>query len=93
MTVVHLPGAGEVRVAYAIGRAVGPAVVRNKVRRRLRAAARELDVSTGGLPTGTYLVSLRPEAASASYEDLRRDLATTIAAAIGSTDTPRGGAA
>jgi ribonuclease P protein component len=91
VTVVHLPGTGEVRVAYAIGRAVGPAVVRNKLRRRLRAAVRELDVSTGGLPTGTYLVSLRPEAASASYEHLRRDLATTIAAASG--DRQHGGSA
>ena len=34
MTVVYLPGGNDVRVAYAIGRKVGPAVVRNRVRRR-----------------------------------------------------------
>ncbi|MBN2621752.1 MAG: ribonuclease P protein component [Acidimicrobiales bacterium] len=80
MTVVHLPGTGEVRVAYAIGRKVGPAVVRNKVRRRLRAAVRELDRSSGGLPTGAYLISLRPEAAGRSYAELRRDLERSVAA-------------
>lgn len=81
MTVTHLPGTGEVRVAYAIGRKVGTAVVRNRLRRRLRAAVRELDRSTGGLPPGAYLVSLRPEAAQCSYRELQRDLAGAIEAA------------
>lgn len=89
MTVVHLPGTGEVRVAFAIGRKVGPAVVRNRLRRRLRAAARDLDRSTGGLPTGAYLVMLRPEAADRSYRELHHDLSRAIDAAtagsVGST--------
>lgn len=89
MTVVHLPGTGEVRVAYAIGRKVGPAVVRNRLRRRLRAAVRDLDQSTGGLATGTYLVSLRPVAAECSYRELHRDLGFAIAAA--STPAPGSG--
>lgn len=78
MTVVHLPGTGEVRVAFAIGRKVGPAVVRNRLRRRLRAAARDLDRSSGGLPTGAYLIMLRPEAADRSYRDLSHDLGRAI---------------
>ena len=81
MTVIHLPGPHEVRVAYSIGRKVGTAVVRNKVRRRLRAAVRELDVSTGGLPTGDYLVTVSPEAAGRTYRELRDDLGRAIAAA------------
>jgi ribonuclease P protein component len=80
MTVVHLPGSGEVRVAFAIGRKVGPAVVRNRLRRRLRAAMRELDRSTGGVPTGAYLVTLRPEAARAGYRELHDDLGRAVAA-------------
>jgi ribonuclease P protein component len=83
MTVVHVPRAGDVRVAYAIGRQVGTAVVRNKLRRRLRAAVRELDRSTGGLPAGDYLVALRPEATSADYAGLRRDLDAAIRAVAG----------
>jgi ribonuclease P protein component len=85
MTVVHVPRSDEVRVAYAIGRQVGPAVVRNKLRRRLRAAVRELDRSAGGLPTGDYLVALRPEAVSADYAGLRRDLGEAIRAVAGTS--------
>ncbi len=89
MTVVHLPGTGEVRVAYAIGRKVGPAVVRNRLRRRLRAAVRDLDRSTGGLATGAYLVSLGPAAAKRSYTELYRDLGLAVSAA--STPAPASG--
>lgn len=87
MTVTHLPGTGEVRVAYAIGRRVGPAVVRNRLRRRLRAAVRDLDRSTGGLAPGSYLISLRPDAARASYGELHRDLGRALPAAA--RDVPR----
>ena len=66
MTVAYVAGGDEVRFAYAIGRPVGPAVVRNRVRRRLRAAAREIDVARSGLPAGAYLVSVRPAAAQAT---------------------------
>ena len=88
MTVVHLPGTGEVRVAYAIGRKVGPAVVRNRLRRQLRSAVRDLDRSTGGLPAGAYLVTLRPEAAQRTYRELHCDLGLAVTAA---TAAPSGG--
>jgi ribonuclease P protein component len=81
MTVAYVPGGTDVRVAYAIGRRVGPAVVRNRVRRRLRAAAREIDVASGGLPAGAYLVSVRPEATGRSYGELRDDLGEALTAA------------
>jgi ribonuclease P protein component len=64
------------RVAYAIGKAVGPAVVRNAVRRRLRAAAAEL-----ALPSGAYLVSAAPGARDATYGELKRDLEQAVSAA------------
>ena len=67
------PAAGEARVAFAVGRRVGSAVVRNRVRRRLRAAARELDPRPGA-----YLVAANPEAAGLGYGDLRRHLAEAI---------------
>jgi ribonuclease P protein component len=87
MTVAYVPGGSDVRVAYAIGRRIGPAVVRNRVRRRLRAAARDIDVATGGLPAGAYLVSVRPDATERSYGELRDGLGDALAAV---TDPPPG---
>lgn len=85
MTVAYVPGGTDVRVAYSVGRRVGPAVVRNRVRRRLRAAAREIDVTTGGLPAGAYLVSVRPAATERSYGELRDDLGAALAAVADDT--------
>jgi ribonuclease P protein component len=65
----------DVCVAFAIGRTVGSAVVRNRVRRRLRSALAELEV-----PVGTWLVSVSPEAAALDYEHLSRDVAEAVAA-------------
>ena len=73
MTVTHLPdGSTPPRVAYSVSRRVGSAVVRNRVRRRLRAILAEIARPTGQLPPGpgAYLVSVRPEAARASYGEL-----------------------
>ena len=69
---MHLPeGAGSPpRVGFAIGRKVGPAVVRNQVRRRLRTVFRELE-ARGGLSAGAYLVIVRPAAADRSQLELR----------------------
>lgn len=53
-------------VAFAIGRPVGTAAVRNRLRRRLRAAIAEIDPGAG-----TYLISAGPAAATLSYQDLR----------------------
>ena len=80
MTVTHVATGDGVRVAYAIGRRVGPAVVRNRLRRQLRAAVREIDRSTGGLAPGAYLVSLRPEAVGRSYDELRGHLGAALEA-------------
>ncbi|MEZ5215225.1 MAG: ribonuclease P protein component [Ilumatobacteraceae bacterium] len=54
-------------VAYAIGKPVGPAVVRNLVRRRLRAAAA---AHHERWPAGWYLIGVRPAAARRSYQEL-----------------------
>ncbi|MGH9129214.1 MAG: ribonuclease P protein component [Acidimicrobiales bacterium] len=56
------------RVAYAIGRRVGGAVVRNQIRRRLRGIFAE---AAPTLPAGSYLVSVTPQAGRSSFVDLR----------------------
>lgn len=58
-------------VAYAIGRPVGTAVVRNRVRRRLRAAAA---AAAPAWPAGSYLVRATPAAATATYRELEAAL-------------------
>ena len=96
MTVVYLPPthAGPPRVAFAINRKVGNAVTRNKVRRRLRSIVGELDrEADGGLPGGTYLLTVRPEVTSLSYRDLADRVGsgcTAVTAAAGA-DVPRRG--
>jgi ribonuclease P protein component len=61
------------RVAFSVGRALGPAVVRNTVRRRLRAAAQTAQ-TLGLLPPGDYLIGARPSAADCSFDELSADL-------------------
>lgn len=71
------PRGASARVAYAIGRTVGGAVTRNRVRRRLRAAFLDLD-RRGLVPPGVYLVSVGPDASSATYAALVADLAAAV---------------
>lgn len=61
-------------VAYAIGRAIGPAVVRNQLRRRLRAILQQQP----HLPAGLYLIGATPGAGSRSFSELESDLTTII---------------
>lgn len=61
------------RVAFALGRALGTAVVRNRVRRRLRAMLQQA-ASAGQLPPGMYLFGAVPDAAARSSIELQFDL-------------------
>ncbi len=65
-------GADSARVGFVVSKAVGTAVVRNQVKRRLRHAMRErLDA----LPAGSLLVvRAQAPAATASYPELVADL-------------------
>lgn len=76
VTWLPTPVDGPPRLAFAIGRSVGTAVVRNRIRRRLRALFTELAPE---LRPGTYLVSAGPAAATLDYGELRRTLCTAVA--------------
>ena len=60
------------RVAFAFGRALGPAVVRNQLRRRLRAML-QAESSGAGVPAGLYLFGARPGAEARSFSELQLD--------------------
>ncbi|MDO9577263.1 MAG: ribonuclease P protein component [Candidatus Cloacimonadales bacterium] len=59
-------------VGIVVSKKVGKAVVRNKVKRRVRAFLRE---STSRLPTNLKIVIItKPEAASAGWQEIKREL-------------------
>jgi ribonuclease P protein component len=74
--VVHLADdavGGPPRVAYAMTKRVGGAVVRNRLRRRLRALVSEL-AGRGLVPSGALLISAGPDAALRTSDELRNDM-------------------
>lgn len=64
------------RVAFAVGRSVGDAVTRNRVRRHLRAAVREHARILE--PGAAYLVRATPEAAQNPYADVSDTLGAIL---------------
>lgn len=65
-------------MAFAIGRSTGNAVVRNRIRRRLRAALQELH-GRGRLPRGTYLVGGRANLTTLPWTELVAAVDTAVA--------------
>ncbi len=63
---VEAGGSPVPAVAFAVGKPVGTAVDRNRLRRRLRAIIAQADP-----PPGTYLVSAGPAARTLSDQELR----------------------
>jgi len=74
------------RHAYAIPKRVGKAVVRNKVRRRLREILRALPVTEGY----DIVISVRQPAAEASFQDLKTELSMLLKRArlLGTPEQP-----
>ena len=69
-----LGGEDPPRLAFSVGRRVGTAVARNRVRRRLRSVMRDVATSAPErLPSGDYLIRVRPGAAEADTRRLRGD--------------------
>ena len=71
-----VPSSAGARAGFVVGKAVGGSVVRHRVTRRLRALVRE---QLHRLPsTADLVVRARPEAATATAEQLSRDLGSGI---------------
>lgn len=60
-------------MAFSIGRAVGPAAVRNRVRRRLRAIVTKLE-----LTPGWWLIGVRPTVLKHTFETLQGELRSLV---------------
>ncbi|HEX2893460.1 MAG TPA: ribonuclease P protein component [Marmoricola sp.] len=75
-------GTSPARVGFVVSRAVGSAVIRNRVKRRLRHLVRE---RVGRLDDGALLVvRAQPAAAQASYRDLEAELDRCLDRVVGS---------
>jgi ribonuclease P protein component len=73
------PGPDQIRVGFVVGRAVGNAVTRNRVRRRLRhlAAAQQR-----GTPAAVDVVVRALPRAATAHEELPTDLASAWSQAL-----------
>lgn len=91
--VVHLAvtgGSAPARAGFVVSRAVGNAVVRNRVKRRLRHLVSEHLAALDGLPgSAVVVVRAQPAAATASYSELRRDLARCLSKTVDQPTAPR----
>ena len=71
--------AGPVQVGFTVSKAVGNAVTRNRVKRRLRHLTRERLPTLEGLPgRAALVVRALPASAEASYSTLGADLGRTL---------------
>ncbi len=74
----------RLRVGYAVGKRVGGAVVRNRVRRRLRELMRRYAgvLEGGGSGAGGWdlVVTAQPAASDASFAELASDVASALEA-------------
>ena len=84
ITVTWAPGnpSEPPKVGFAVGRRVGGAVQRNRLRRRLRAIATEV---ASELKPGAYLIGTAPEAAALPFRELRAIVCESLLAAPGPT--------
>ena len=69
-------------VAYAINRRVGNAVVRNRLRRRMRAIMAE---QASSLPVGAYVVSTGPGGSKMGFDELKVALSQALERATART--------
>ncbi len=80
--VVHVRQTGNAQsmAGFAVSKAVGGAVVRNRVKRRLRAIMRD---SLPDLPAGAHVViRALPPSAEAEFSALRSDVSSALRSAM-----------
>lgn len=67
----------DAQFGIAVSKRVGGAVVRNRIKRRIRSAVRESD-AFNGVSNGLYLLVARDSAKDAAYNELKGDLTRAV---------------
>jgi ribonuclease P protein component len=70
-------GSPTMRVGFTVTKKIGNAVVRNRMKRRLRALAREL-LPVGGTAGADHVVIGRADGIERGFDDLRREFAKAL---------------
>ena len=81
MSVVFSPSdnfSDGIRVAFAVGRSVGGAVVRNRIKRRLREAFAKMITKNNLVPHRDYLIRVFPGVNNKSFTFLAENLENII---------------
>ena len=79
--------AARTRLGISVSKRVGNAVVRNRVRRRLREIFRHTRASTFSTPV-SLVVNARPSAAAVAFRELSEDYAATVRRALARVPRP-----
>ena len=87
--VVRPDATQQPRFAFAIPRSVGSAVVRNRIKRRLRAILVDLDQTPPGLPGGDHLIRITAPIDNWSHTTLHNLMATLLLPDPGALDGDR----
>ncbi|HTH28126.1 MAG TPA: ribonuclease P protein component [Sphingobium sp.] len=74
-------GDSAVRLGITVSKKVGGAVIRNRMKRRFRALAREL-LPQGGLPGADHVLIGRREGVERDFAALRAELGTALERAV-----------
>lgn len=77
------------RFGFTVTKKIGTAVVRNRIRRRLREAVR-IAAPAAAVPGTDYVLVARPEAINRPFDRLVRDIAGAIASARQAPAEPAG---
>lgn len=82
--------ASPIRAGFIVSKAVGNAVTRNRVKRRLRAAvAEQLNGPLRGHPGATLVIRALPPSGDADWDSLKKDLDSALSSALRKADGRR----